>query len=111
MARRSSWPGNTAELGAPPAAELGAPPAAERSVVFGSVQGFQNHFGNSFHGGPPVHGGTLNPLERLGLGHALLGLQQTFGPFDELAGLQPVRQRRYFAFQRGDLAEVAEEVG
>ena len=75
---------------------------------FGASEGFQDDFGHPLHGGPPVHGGTLNPLERLGLGHALLGLQHAFGALDQLAGLQPVRQRLDFVFQRGDLAEPAD---
>lgn len=43
--------------------------------VFGSVKGFQDNFSHPFHRGPPIHGGTLNPFERLGLSHALFDLQ------------------------------------
>ena len=38
-------------------------------------------------GGAPIHGGPLDPLERLGLGHSLIELQQTLGAFDQLACL------------------------
>ena len=76
---------------------------ARRRGVLGRIEGLQHNLGNAPHGGTPIHRRPLDPLERLGFGHLMLALEQTFRAFDELAGLQPVREGRDFLLQRGDL--------
>src|SRR5699024_2356472 len=45
-------------------------------------------FGHLAHAQPAVHGGLLDPAERLGLGQPHLGDQQALGPIHQLAGLE-----------------------
>ena len=52
-----------------------------------------------------VHGGLLDPAERLRLGQPEPGLQQALGAVDGLARLQALGQVRHLGLDRGDLGE------
>src|SRR6478736_7902214 len=69
------------------------------------IEGLQHDFGDPLHRRTTIHRGALNPLERLRFRHSLVGLQQTLGALDELAGLEPIGQRGDFVLERGELAE------
>ena len=76
----------------------------------GCVKSFENDLGDAPHGGATIHRRALYPLERLWLRHLLLGLEQTLGTLHQLAGLQPVRERRDFQLQRRNLAESTDQI-
>src|SRR6478609_9898616 len=63
-------------------------------------QPLEHRGGNRLHRRPAVHRSPLDPAECLGLGHLLMQHQQTLGPIDDLARLQPLTDVGDFGPQR-----------
>src|SRR5690606_37082738 len=64
-------------------------PARVPVRLCGTTTGLRDDpFGHFPHAHSVVHGGALDPLERLWFGHAVCGHQRTLGALHDLAGLQ-----------------------